>query len=77
MCGADWRGALVRLSETGNGACILLASRVASDYLWQEVIRNQGYDVLAKSAGPEELMRNLRFAWFWRTRAPGEMFRTP
>jgi hypothetical protein len=61
----DWRGALRRLSEFPAQPCILLASPVADDYLWQEVIRNHGYDILPKSAPPEKIIHCLKFAWFW------------
>jgi DNA-binding NtrC family response regulator len=62
----DWQAALERLNRAGIGASILLASRVADRYLWQEVIRLGGYDLLPRSASKEELIRTLRFAWFWK-----------
>jgi hypothetical protein len=44
---------------------VLLASRVADDYLLQEVVRNHGYDLLPKSAPSEKLIHCINFAWFW------------
>jgi DNA-binding NtrC family response regulator len=64
-----WKLALPRLAATAGGACILLASRVADEYLWQEVVRCRGYDILAKSAGMDRMVTTLRFAWFWQRKA--------
>jgi hypothetical protein len=63
-----WQLALPRLIAIASDACILLASRVADEYLWQEVVRCNGYDILVKSAGSERIISTLRFAWFWRKR---------
>ena len=63
--GGNWRGALKRLSTLPARPCVLLASRVADDYLLQEVVRNHGYDLLPKSAPSAKLIHRLRFAWFW------------
>jgi hypothetical protein len=60
----NWRCALRRLNESSGKPCVLLASRVADDYLLQEVVRNHGYDILPKSAPKEKLIRCLKFAWF-------------
>lgn len=61
----DWSSAFERLNGLGVPMCILLASRVADPYLWQEVIRFGGFDLLPRSAPRDELIRKLRFAWFW------------
>jgi hypothetical protein len=63
--GGDWRTALAKLYEIPAKPCVLLASRVADDYLWQEVVRNHGYDILPKAAPDEKLVRILKFAWTW------------
>jgi hypothetical protein len=65
----DWRTALRRLNISPVKPCTLLASRVADDYLWQEVVRNHGYDILHKVAANDQLMRSLKFAWFWSRRS--------
>jgi hypothetical protein len=72
----DWKEAFVTLKATQGDPCILLASRVFDPYLWNEVIRYGGFDVIAKSAGPEQLMRTLRFAWFWKKKSQGQSLRT-
>jgi hypothetical protein len=63
-----WRTALSRLNALHARPCVLLGSRVADDYLWQEVVRNHGYDILCKFAGDEQLVRCLRMAWLWTRR---------
>ena len=64
----DWETALPRLNALAPHLCILLASRVSDEYLWQAVVRHRGYDILIKSATPEDLARRLQFAWFWNSR---------
>ena len=68
----NWKEAFVSLKATDGEPCILLASRVFDPYLRNEVIRRGGFDVIAKSAGPEQLMRTLRFAWFWEKKSQGQ-----
>jgi len=63
--GGDWRGALRSMNDLPVQPCVLLASRVADDYLLQEVVRNHGYDLLPKSAPNEKLIHRLKFTWFW------------
>ncbi|HWF11219.1 MAG TPA: hypothetical protein VG297_22270 [Bryobacteraceae bacterium] len=65
LAGGDWRAGLMKLHQTTIKPCVLLASRVADEYLWQEVVRNHGYDILPKTAPDEKLIRLLKFAWFW------------
>jgi hypothetical protein len=52
-----------RLSAAASHARILLAAPRIDEDLWRAVLRRRGYDVLAKSAGSEQLKRELRFAW--------------
>jgi hypothetical protein len=61
----DWRGALRRMNDLSAHPCVLLASRVADDYLVQEIVRNHGYDLVPKSAPNEKLIHCINFAWFW------------
>lgn len=63
--GGDWRTGLTKLSEIPARPCVLLASRVADEYLWQEVVRYHGYDILPKTAPDDKLIRVLKFAWSW------------
>jgi DNA-binding NtrC family response regulator len=64
--GEDWREVLARIAALPQAVCVLLASRVVDDYLWRQVIRNHGYDVVSKPFQPEELRRAVTFAWSWR-----------
>jgi DNA-binding NtrC family response regulator len=63
--GGNWRDALRDMKDLSAHPCVLLASRVADDYLLQEVLRNHGYDLLPKSAPNEKLIHCLKFAWSW------------
>lgn len=62
---SGWPGAIRRLTAFPSRPCVLLASRVADDYLVQEVVRNRGYDVLCKLGRDEQMLRCLRMAGFW------------
>src|SRR6185503_18765458 len=61
----NWRDALKNMNDLPAHPSVLLASRVADDYLLQEVVRNHGYDLLPKSAPSEKLIHCINFAWFW------------
>lgn len=59
--GADWRQAIGKLA---SGRCrVILASFVADDYLWEEVIHCGGYDVIAKPFREDEVIHMIQFAW--------------
>ena len=64
--GEDWREAFAKLGSQSRPLRILLASRVVDDYLWEQVIHNHGFDVVAKPFQPERLRRVVTFAWSWR-----------
>ena len=66
LSGEAWRDALAKIAAQPQAVCVLLASRVVDDYLWHQVIRHHGYDVVAKPFQPEELRRAVTFAWSWR-----------
>lgn len=61
-----WSDVLAKIAAQPQAVCVLLASSVIDDYLWQRVIRHNGYDVVAKPFQPEELRRAVTFAWSWR-----------
>jgi DNA-binding NtrC family response regulator len=63
--GGNWRDAFRDMKDLPAHPCVLLASRIADDYLLQEVLRNHGYDLLPKSAPNEKLIHCLKFAWSW------------
>ena len=66
LSGEAWRDVLAKIAALPQAVCVLLASRVIDDYLWHQVIRHHGYDVVAKPFHPEELRRAVTFAWSWR-----------
>jgi DNA-binding NtrC family response regulator len=70
----EWRIAIEKLAALPHGACIILMSGVADDYLWQELIRRGGYDVLAKPLRTDAAARALKLAlshWRAATMQPG------
>lgn len=84
ICDRDLTGeagdVLAKIAAQPQAVCVLLASRAVDDYLWQQVIRHHGYDVIAKPFQPEELRRAVTFAWSWRGwayRHPAEVLRKP
>ena len=65
----DWRPAMWGFAHSACHPSILLASPVSDPYLFDEVIKHSGYDVIVKPLVETELRRvvNLAFA-FWRSR---------
>lgn len=59
----DWRRALDQLNGASCDVRILLAAPEVDEDLWLTVLHRRGYDVLSRSADPEQLQRELRFAW--------------
>lgn len=65
----DWRAAVSRLAHYPYWSCVILLSPVTDAYLWEEVVRHGGYDVVAASASSAELERVIRRAWrYWRSK---------
>jgi CheY-like chemotaxis protein len=71
MPDGDWRQALPRLAALPHACCVLLATVVADEYLWQEVSRHGGDELLAKPWKSAELRRVVAFATAWRTWSGG------
>lgn len=66
--GIEWRTAVASLSALPHQACVILMSGVADDYLWQELIRTGGYDVLPKPLRPDNLARVIKLALsYWNS----------
>jgi CheY-like chemotaxis protein len=64
--GTEWRDVMHILASAPQRPSIILTSKVVDDYLWQEVIRNGGYDVLPKPLREEDVVRSVRLAWsYW------------
>ncbi len=65
---AEWRTTVQAFSSSSHRCCVILASRVADDYLWQELIRCGGYDLLTKPFRPDDVARALRLALsYWKS----------
>lgn len=65
---AEWRTTVQALASSPHHCCVILASRVADDYLWQELIRCGGYDLLAKPFRADDVARALKLALsYWKS----------
>jgi hypothetical protein len=60
----DWRVAVDLLTADPSHPCVLLASRAADSYLWEELLRHGGFDVVPRSASVECLTEHIKFARF-------------
>jgi DNA-binding NtrC family response regulator len=70
LAGSDWRGAMASFASSSSRTCIMLISRVVDVYLWNEVVRYGGYEVLAKPLRGDDVSRAVRLAWsYWSTAA--------
>ncbi len=70
LAGSGWRTAMSSIASSSSEPCILLVSRVIDDYLWNEVVYNGGYEVVAKPIREDEVLRSVRLAWcYWRSAA--------
>jgi FixJ family two-component response regulator len=61
--GGDWRQAIQQLAGSQPSRKVILASFVADDYLWEEVIHFGGYDILPKPFRESEVRHVIQFAW--------------
>lgn len=67
---AEWRTAVQNLASSSQRACVILTSRVVDDYLRDELIRQGGYDVLAKPLRADDVVRLIKLALsYWRSGA--------
>ena len=62
---AEWRDVIQRMVSSAHRAYAILVSKVADDYLWNEVIRKGGHDLLTTPLREEEVLRAIRLAWFY------------
>lgn len=63
--GSEWRLWVERLAASPHEPCVILVSGVADAYLWQELIRRGGYDILAKPLREGNVARIVRLALSW------------
>lgn len=65
--GDSWREALRRTQQMESRPLLIVASRLADEGLWAEVLNIGAYDVLATPFDPREVYRVISFAWqTWR-----------
>lgn len=68
---ADWRTTVNRFRNLRPAPSVLLASPVADQYLWGELVTNGGYDVVIKPFQRGELKRAVASAHaFWKSGLP-------
>lgn len=66
--GTEWRDVVRSLASCPHRACVILISRVLDDYLWDEVGRKGGYDVLSKPLQEVDVVRAVKLASsYWNT----------
>lgn len=63
LADVDWRDALKKLASVASRCAIVLMSPVNDEYLWEEVIRLGGYDVLVKPLREDQTTRVVNLAW--------------
>ena len=64
--GTEWRTAVAGLASLPHRACVLLVSGVSDGYLWQELIRTGGYDVLPKPLRRDNVASIVKLALSYR-----------
>ena len=68
--GSGWRSTVEGLASSPHRACVILVSAVVDSYLWNEVVRLGGFDVLSKPFREDEVARAVRLAWsYWNNAA--------
>jgi DNA-binding response OmpR family regulator len=66
LAGKGWRDVVQRASQARGWPCVMLASTVSDRYLWNEVVRNGGYDVVTEPLREEEALEKVRLAYnYW------------
>jgi FixJ family two-component response regulator len=66
--GNGWRATVEDLASSPHRACVILVSAVVDTYLWNEVVRTGGFDVLSKPLREDEVVRAVRLAWsYWNS----------
>ena len=66
--GRGWRETVEDLASSPHRACVILVSAVVDTYLWNEVVRTGGYDVLSKPLREDDVLRAVKLAWsYWNS----------
>lgn len=68
--GVAWREAVGILAALPHRPTVVLISQVADEYLWHELFRTGGFDVLRKPLQADEVSRVLKLALsYWQSEA--------
>jgi hypothetical protein len=68
LLGKEWREMVQVLASSPRRACIILISKVVDEYLWHEMVRRGGYEVLSKPLREADIVRAVGLAWsYWNT----------
>lgn len=62
----SWRDLLNQMTHLPDPPSLIVASRLADEYLWAEALNLGAYDVLAAPFDPAEVVRVLSSAWLHR-----------
>jgi DNA-binding NtrC family response regulator len=66
----QWREAIETLASRPHLPCVILLSEAVDTYLWSEVVRGGGYDVLPKPLREDDVIRAVRLARsYWNSPA--------
>lgn len=66
--GAEWRTTVHSFATSAQRPCVILTSRVADEYLWQELVRWGGHDLVAKPLRADDVTRALKLALsYWKS----------
>ena len=66
----SWKEVLYELALMKAPPQLIVASRLADDHLWAEVLNLGGFDVLQKPFEPSEVMRAVSMAWRQHSGSP-------
>jgi DNA-binding response OmpR family regulator len=66
----EWRQAVLTLAALPHRPIVILLSEVADEYLWSELFRIGGFDILAKPLRTKDVRRAVKLALScWRSEA--------
>jgi len=72
----EWRSAVQKLASSPHRPCVILMSRVADDYLSDELFHQGGYEVLPKPLRAEDVIRVVKLALsYWNSAAQAALAR--
>jgi FixJ family two-component response regulator len=58
-----WQATMKRFIHSRRGACLVLVSSVADQYLWDEVVQHGGFDLITRPFRREQVLSTLMFAY--------------